>query len=45
MGFLVGLKWNEASVDSAIVGDQIRSVDDNVEATEAWNGPLFDIWM
>jgi SAM-dependent methyltransferase len=27
------------------VGDAIRKVEDNVEATEAWNGPLFDIWM
>ncbi len=25
--------------------DGICVVDDNVEATEAWNGPLFDIWM
>src|SRR5918999_1120169 len=23
----------------------IRIVEDNVEATEAWNGPLFDIWL
>jgi ubiquinone/menaquinone biosynthesis C-methylase UbiE len=36
---------NETGVDSAIVGDAIRGVEDNVEATEAWNGPLFDIWM
>jgi ubiquinone/menaquinone biosynthesis C-methylase UbiE len=27
------------------VEDAIRVVDDNVEATEAWNGPLFDIWI
>jgi SAM-dependent methyltransferase len=27
------------------VGDEIRVVEDNVEATEAWNGPLFDIWL
>jgi len=27
------------------VGDAIRVVEDNVEATEAWNGPLFDVWM
>jgi ubiquinone/menaquinone biosynthesis C-methylase UbiE len=27
------------------VGDAIRVVEDNVEATEAWNGPLFDIWL
>ena len=27
------------------MGDAIRVVEDNVEATEAWNGPLFDIWM
>jgi ubiquinone/menaquinone biosynthesis C-methylase UbiE len=23
----------------------IREVEDNVEATEAWNGPLFDVWI
>jgi SAM-dependent methyltransferase len=28
-----------------IVDDAVRVVDDNVEATEAWNGPLFDIWI
>src|ERR671915_165751 len=27
------------------VADAIRVVDDNVEATEAWNGPLFDVWI
>jgi len=27
------------------VEDVIREVEDNVEATEAWNGPLFDIWI
>jgi ubiquinone/menaquinone biosynthesis C-methylase UbiE len=27
------------------VGDAIRIVEDNVEATAAWNGPLFDIWI
>jgi ubiquinone/menaquinone biosynthesis C-methylase UbiE len=27
------------------MGDAIRVVEDNVEATEAWNGPLFDIWV
>jgi ubiquinone/menaquinone biosynthesis C-methylase UbiE len=27
------------------VVDQIRTVDDNLEATEAWNGPLFDVWI
>jgi SAM-dependent methyltransferase len=27
------------------VGDATRIVEDNVEATEAWNGPLFDIWI
>jgi SAM-dependent methyltransferase len=27
------------------MGDAIRVVEDNVEATEAWNGPLFDIWI
>jgi SAM-dependent methyltransferase len=28
-----------------IVADAIRAFDDNVEATEAWNGQLFDIWI
>ena len=23
----------------------IREVEDNAEATEAWNGPLYDVWM
>ena len=27
------------------MADAIRVVEDNVEATEAWNGPLFDIWI
>jgi len=27
------------------VGDDIRVVEDNVEAAEAWNGPLFDVWI
>jgi ubiquinone/menaquinone biosynthesis C-methylase UbiE len=27
------------------VEDTVRVVEDNVEATEAWNGPLFDVWM
>jgi SAM-dependent methyltransferase len=27
------------------VDDTIRAVADNVEATEAWNGPLFDVWI
>jgi SAM-dependent methyltransferase len=27
------------------VDDAIRVVEDNVDATEAWNGPLFDIWI
>jgi len=27
------------------VADEIRLVEDNVEATEAWNGPLFDLWL
>lgn len=27
------------------MGEAIREVEDNVEATEAWNGPLFDIWL
>ena len=25
--------------------DAIRVVEDNVEATEAWNGPLFEVWI
>jgi ubiquinone/menaquinone biosynthesis C-methylase UbiE len=36
-------RW--AGLDSAIVSDAIRVVEDNVEATEAWNGPLFDVWI
>ncbi len=27
------------------MGDATRIVEDNVEATEAWNGPLFDVWV
>jgi SAM-dependent methyltransferase len=27
------------------VEDGIRVVEDNAEATEAWNGPLFEIWI
>jgi SAM-dependent methyltransferase len=27
------------------VSDTIREVPDNVEATEAWNGPLFEVWI
>lgn len=27
------------------MGEAIRVVEDNVEATEAWNGPLFEIWV
>jgi ubiquinone/menaquinone biosynthesis C-methylase UbiE len=27
------------------VEEAIRVVEDNVEATEAWNGPLFDVWI
>lgn len=27
------------------MAETIRVVEDNVEATEAWNGPLFDIWL
>ena len=27
------------------MADAIRVVPDNLEATEAWNGPLFDIWI
>ena len=25
--------------------EAIRTVEDNVEATEAWNGPLFEVWI
>jgi SAM-dependent methyltransferase len=28
-----------------LVADGIRVVEDNVEATDAWNGPLFDVWI
>ncbi len=27
------------------MADAIRTVEDNVEATEAWNGPLYEIWV
>ena len=27
------------------MGDAIREYEDNVEATAAWDGPLFDIWL
>ena len=27
------------------MADAIRVVEDNAEATDAWNGPLFDIWI
>ncbi len=27
------------------MSDTIREVPDNVEATEAWNGPLFEVWI
>lgn len=27
------------------MGEATRIVEDNVEATEAWNGPLFDVWL
>jgi SAM-dependent methyltransferase len=27
------------------VEDSVRVIEDNVEATEAWNGPLFDVWI
>jgi SAM-dependent methyltransferase len=27
------------------VADAIREVEDNVEATEAWNGPLYEVWI
>jgi SAM-dependent methyltransferase len=35
----------EAGPTLSDVGDDVRIVEDNVEATEAWNGPLFDIWI
>jgi ubiquinone/menaquinone biosynthesis C-methylase UbiE len=38
-------KQDEAVVHSAKVKDAIRVVEDNLEATEAWNGPLFEIWI
>jgi len=41
----VSLRRNQPHVDSEIVTDVIREVEDNVEATEAWNGPLFEIWI
>lgn len=25
--------------------NEVRVVEDNADATEAWNGPLFDVWM
>jgi SAM-dependent methyltransferase len=40
-----GVEPSEAPVDSAHMEDGIRVVEDNVEATEAWNGPLFEIWI
>jgi ubiquinone/menaquinone biosynthesis C-methylase UbiE len=27
------------------VADAIREFEDNVEASDAWNGPLFDVWI
>jgi SAM-dependent methyltransferase len=27
------------------MSEAIREVEDNVEATEAWNGPLFEVWV
>ena len=27
------------------MAEEIRVVEDNIEATEAWNGPLFEIWI
>ncbi len=27
------------------MADAIRVVEDNVEATEAWNGPLYEVWI
>ena len=39
------MERNQPPVDSALIADAIREVEDNVEATEAWNGPLFEIWI
>jgi SAM-dependent methyltransferase len=41
------LRWTDSKDGRRLggVADGIRVVDDNVEATEAWNGPLFDIWV
>ena len=41
----MSLRRNQPHVDSEVVTDVIREVEDNVEATEAWNGPLFEIWI
>jgi SAM-dependent methyltransferase len=27
------------------MAESIRTVEDNTEATDAWNGPLFDVWI
>ena len=39
------LKASTTAVHSASMEDTIRTVEDNIEATEAWNGPLFEIWL
>jgi SAM-dependent methyltransferase len=28
-----------------VVDDQVRAMEDNLEQTAAWDGPLFDIWL
>ena len=28
-----------------VVDEHVRAMEDNVEQTEAWNGPLFDVWL
>jgi SAM-dependent methyltransferase len=28
-----------------VVDEQVRAVEDNVEQTAAWDGPLFDVWL
>ena len=28
-----------------VVDEQVRAMEDNVEQTAAWDGPLFDVWL
>jgi ubiquinone/menaquinone biosynthesis C-methylase UbiE len=39
------LKPDKTDLDFVIVAEAVRVFEDNVEATDAWNGPLFDIWI